>query len=271
VTAFGDDAAFTHRAGLGDGAWVVDMAGAPTVVASLTSGPAAEAARVAGMLGVGPRVVRAGEGWIATEHLTAAHLTPLELRRPSVCRQAVELLARWHDTPMSRFELALPLADLPASLRAYVGAVDGSAADLPASLRDAVASAEQALAQLSRPALLVPCHLDVMANLVQTPSGLRLLDFDFAAVATPAQELGQLIWEGELDRRGAVELLGRYGSATRGEAPQVAETATWCVATGVTWTVWAGCQPGSTMARCARRHWERVRSHWAWSEVAACG
>ena len=62
----------------------------------------------------------------------------------------------------------------------------------------------------------MPSHLDVMANVLSTDRGLRLIDFEYARSAPPARELGQLIWEGELDRRGADRLVSSYQPGAAG-------------------------------------------------------
>jgi len=109
----------------------------------------------------------------------------------------------------------------------------------------------------------VPSHLDVMANVLSTDRGLRLIDFEYARSAPPARELGQLIWEGELDRRGADRLVSSYQPDAPAGAPDVAAAATWCALSAVTWTVWALARPGDDMQRYARRSWERLAGHWA--------
>ena len=89
------------------------------------------------------------------------------------------------------------------------------------------------------PATRVPAHLDVVANLLATPRGLRLIDFEYAAAADPARELGQVVWEAELDRRGLERLMVQAYGADAGVAEEA--TRDWAWIAGVTWTLWAHC------------------------------
>jgi aminoglycoside phosphotransferase (APT) family kinase protein len=190
---------------------------------------------------------------MAVEYLVGAHLSVLELSRPQVLADLGRLLRRWHDS-----DVALPEASLMAARASYLAAVpDGR---LPAGLVSAAADADAVEAELTRGSLRHgPAHLDVVANLVVTDSGLRLIDFEYAASADPARELGQVVWEAELDRTAARRLVQAYAPGGG-----VADTATdsWAWVTGVTWTIWAFADAGG-LQRYALRSWERLQSHWS--------
>jgi thiamine kinase-like enzyme len=107
----------------------------------------------------------------------------------------------------------------------------------------------------------LPAHLDVAANVLATPRGLRLIDFEYAAAADPARELGQVVWEAELDRPGLERLVHAYGPDT---GVAVEATAAWAWVTGVTWTLWATARRADpAFERYARRSWERLLHHWS--------
>ena len=265
----GDDPEVVHHPGLGRGAWVVRASDGRSAVATESSPVASALARAAGDRSVGPAVLATVDGWLLAEHLDGPPMTALELRRPVVLREVAALLAVWHSTPLAALQVAAPVADLAASLRRYRQV----AVDVDPSVHPDVAWAEAALGRLrSVDAVPVLCHLDVAANLIATPSGVRLIDFDFAAVASPEQELGQLIWEAELDHAASERLVAFYVEARPvAEGVSVAAAATWCVAVGVAWTLWATAVGGPTMRRYARRSRERLASHWARSWSSDCG
>jgi thiamine kinase-like enzyme len=107
---------------------------------------------------------------------------------------------------------------------------------------------------------MVPAHLDVAANLLMTSAGLRLIDFEYAAAADPARELGQVIWEAEIDGEGARYLVDAYGRD--GDVTYEGAVA-WSWVAGVTWTAWALSHDDSVvMRRYGLRSWERLQSYW---------
>jgi hypothetical protein len=240
--------------GWNNGAWLLRRPDGVDVVATQATDAVVNAAMAAGKASVAPRVLAAVDGWIVCERLRGPHLRSLEMSRPPLLKDLATTLARWHAVTV-----ALPDASMLDSLRGYADEASGS---LDADVTRAVAWADDALTELTRDVShKVACHLDVAANVIATPQGLRLIDFDFAAMADPAQELGQLIWEAELDERGSAWLVDAYELASNAA---VADWATWCLATGVTWTVWALSPRRPAMPRYARRSWERLRTHWAW-------
>ncbi|MEO8107520.1 MAG: phosphotransferase [Actinomycetes bacterium] len=248
------DANWTPLAGLGRGSWLVRRAEGPELVVRQASEAEEQAARAAADVAVGPVVVAGAECWIATEYLPGGHVTPLELSRPDRLDELAGLLRRLHSC-----DLLLPLSTLADSRDAYVSAI--GAEQLPDGLRGAAREADRIEESLdSESSLCVPAHLDVVANLLATPVGLRLIDFEYAAGADPARELGQVIWEAELAREGAQRLVGAYGTdvgVTEGRA------VAWAWVTGVTWTAWAlTFDDNLVMIRYGRRSWERLRDYW---------
>ncbi len=260
LMAFGAAVAEQMR-GWNTGAWVLTGRDGEDVVATKASPAAVDAALAAADVSVGPRVLEVLDGWLVCERLYGSHLTPLELHRPPVLEDLATVFARLHSTPV-----ALPEASMLDSLRQYVEEVGSS---IDAGVARAVAWADDVLTELTaHTRRRVFCHLDVAANVIATPHGLRIIDFDFAALADPAQELGQVLWEAEIDQQGAAQLIDGYARTT---GVDVADWATWCLAAGVTWTVWAMSPRRGEMTRYARRSWERLASHWAWGDGGPCG
>jgi thiamine kinase len=248
------DAAWSPLAGLGGGSWLVQRPDGADLVVRQTSEVAERATRAAADAAVGPAVLAGAGGWMATEYLPGANVTGLELSRPPILDALAALLRRLHTCDVN-----LPAATLSDARREYVARV--APERLPDGLHTAVGEADRMERSLaSSSSLLVPAHLDVAANLLLTPSGLRLIDFEYAAAAHPARELGQVIWEAEIDRAGAQRLVGAYGCETV-VTHEMAQA--WAWVTGVTWTAWAlAFHDNSVMERYGRRSWERLRGYW---------
>lgn len=250
-----DSATWSKLPSLTGGAWLLSRSGRPDLVVRPASDVEVTAARAAELSRVGAPVVAVRQGWMAVEYLLGEHVSVAELGRPQLLSDLGRLLRRWHDS-----DVALPESPLMTARASYVAAVPDRR--LPPGLAAAVADADAMEVELARARRRQrPAHLDVVANLIVTDAGLRLIDFEYAASADPARELGQVVWEAELDRAAAGRLVQAY-DPTGG----VAETATepWAWVTGVTWTVWAYAHADQwNLQRYARRSWERLRSHWA--------
>ncbi|MCZ3389375.1 MAG: phosphotransferase [Actinomycetia bacterium] len=245
---------WSRLAGLTGGAWLMSPVHGPALVVCEASDCDVQAAGAAAVAGVGPTVIAAPEGWLVVEHLQGQHVSAVELSRPTVLDELADLLRRWHQS-----DVTLTEAPLGPARVAYLAGIAPDA--LPTALKVDAARADACETELEKASGgHVPAHLDVVANLLATPRGLRLIDFEYAAAADPARELGQVAWEAELDPRGLQRLVRAYG-ADAGVA--VEATASWAWVTGVTWTLWAMARKGDPVfERYARRSWERVQRHW---------
>lgn len=200
-------------------------------------------------------VMAAAEGWLAVEYLPGRPVSTLELGRPPALDALASLLRRLHGS-----DVMLPEAPLAPMRAAYLAAVP--AGRLPAGLLAHAEQADVLESELGRAwPRRVPAHLDVVANLVRTRGGMRLIDFEYAAATDPARELGQVVWEAELDRCGLRRLVRAY-DAGAGVAEEA--TASWAQIAGVTWTLWAlTAQDSPGLLQYARRSWERLQSYGA--------
>jgi thiamine kinase len=250
----GGGAEWSHLSGLGAGAWLVRRPEGADVVVRQASETEERAARAAAEVAVGPIVLASAEGWLASEYLDGVRVTALELSRPVWLAELAALLRRLHSCDVALAEA--PMADARRAYAANLGA-----GELTDPLRVAIDDADRLERELSGTApSLVPAHLDVVANLLMTSGGLRLIDFEFAAAADPARELGQLIWEAEVDGAGARLLVDAYGSDGVGGYERAVA---WSWVAGVTWTAWALSHGDSiVMRRYGLRSWERLQSHW---------
>lgn len=243
--------------GLTSGAWRATAAGG-TAFAVRRAEPLEEAASAcAAAMRVGPEVRAAVGGWLVTELLDGTHVGVLELSRPPVIEEVAALLHRWH-----RASLELPARSLVEARETYRRqALDADPA-LVRALAPMIADADRRERELlRRPAAAVTGHLDVTANLLRTPQGLRLIDFEFAASTDPNRELGQLVWEAELSARSANRLVDAYWRPVDVGPRHHADVADWTFVVGVTWTLWGAGQSGLRL--WTRRSAERLRGHWA--------
>jgi hypothetical protein len=178
-----------------------------------------------------------------------------------VLDDVAHLLYRWHRAPLEAPVRPLHVARATYRERAVIanpGAVR--------ALEPWDASAGRREAQLlGRPAGQVTGHLDVAANLLRTPHGLRLIDFEYVASADPNRELGQLVWEAELTEASARRLTEAYWRPVGDGARHLPDVAAWAFVTGVTWTLWGAGDPG--LALWTRRSAERLQRHWTRAAV----
>lgn len=244
--------------GLTTGAWRATAADGTAWVLRRTEPQEVAATEYAASMRVGPAVRAAVGGWLVTELLSGTHVGVLELSRPPVIEEVAALLYRWHRAPL---ELQTrPLAEAREMYRRQAVHVDAA---LVRTLAPLIADADRREKELlRRPASVVTGHLDVTANLLRTPQGLRLIDFEFAASTDPNRELGQLVWEAELSARSANRLVDAYWRpvAAMGSRHRT-DVAAWTFVVGVTWTLWGAAQAG--LGLWTRRSAERLRGHWA--------
>lgn len=157
-------------------------------------------------IGAEPAGFDEATGIVATRWIedSAPLTTVLSRDDPALLDRAVMLLRRLHDSG----------AILPRTLDARA-VVASYRARLPtpnlqpiwtAAVDRAVDNALGAMA-----GELAPCHGDMTpANILLTPDGLRLIDWEYAVMADPAWDLGYLASEASLDDGGVARLVGEY-------------------------------------------------------------
>jgi thiamine kinase-like enzyme len=89
----------------------------------------------------------------------------------------------------------------------------------------------------------VPCNNDLLAeNFMLTPSGLRLIDYEYSGNNDPCFELGNICSESDLSLRQLEQLVGAYyGRPLR---HKVARARLWGLMSNYGWTLWASIQDG---------------------------
>jgi len=161
--------------------------------------------RIAASLGLAPPLVYGdGSGLLVTRFLDdASVLDPAGARNAAAIDAVAGLLAKLHKSQV-RFE---GRRDPFENLDSYLAEARDTELD---RLRKAAEPARLALAASAE--ALAPCHIDpAPANLLRTSEGLRLIDWEYSAMAEPSWDLADFAAEADLDADQAARLLERYG------------------------------------------------------------
>jgi thiamine kinase-like enzyme len=103
-----------------------------------------------------------------------------------------------------------------------------------AAIRDVFAAREEAT---------VPCNNDLLAeNFMLTPSGLRLIDYEYSGNNDACFELGNIWSESDLSPPQLEQLVGAYYGRTLRH--KVARARLWGLLSKYGWTLWASIQDG---------------------------
>jgi thiamine kinase-like enzyme len=186
--------------------------------------------------GMGPPVVaRLPEGVLVTRFLEGGRLTPEDLRRGDRLAELAALLRRLHHR--CRFRGGI---DMFRRQRAYRAAALARGCELP----EGYCGYERHLRRIhdafaSHPVGLVACHNDLVAeNLIDTPAGLRLIDYEYAGNNDPFADLGDAWSESHLWLDQLEELVGYYQDGDP-EPALVARARLWALVSKYGWTLWA--------------------------------
>ena len=166
--------------------------------------------------------------------LTGRTLTPEDLRRGDRLAEVAALLRRLHDGCRFRGNF-----DMFRRQRDYQAAALGRGFALPEGyLRHgrAVRRIERAFAAHPMPS--VACHNDLVAeNFIDTPAGLRLIDYDYAGNNDPCSDLGDAWSESHLSLEQLDQLVGHYYGEP--DPALVARARLWALMSKYGWTLWA--------------------------------
>ena len=193
------------RAVLGGRDYVVRLPGKDTDLLGIDRAAERLAARQAAGLGIAPELVWADDDCSVTVFaVEATAIDPDRLRAdPAPFGRA---LRAFHDCG-----LTLPTQFwIPALLDEYAGLLDARGATPPAAFeraRELVARIAQAL-PLNEPA---PCHNDLLpGNLLATPGGVLLVDWEYAGMGHRLFDLANLAVNNAFDDAAEVRLLEAY-------------------------------------------------------------
>ncbi|MGB0097946.1 MAG: choline/ethanolamine kinase family protein [Solirubrobacteraceae bacterium] len=178
--------------------------------------------------------------WLAAERvlimrfLPGRTLSPEDLRRDDRLAEVAALLRRLHCGCRFRGDF-----DMFRRQRDYQAAVLERGFALPDGYlryeRD-VRRIEQAFA--AHPVTPVACHNDLVAeNFIDTPSGLRLIDYDYSGNNDPYSDLGDAWSESHLSLAQLEQLVGHYYGEP--DPALVARVRLWALMSKYGWTLWA--------------------------------
>lgn len=197
-----------------DEEYVLRIGGKDTSLLGIDRDHEHEASRVAAELGVAPQVVRfiEPEGYLVTRFVRGTPVPVEELRRPERLRELAHALRRVHDGPAigARF-------DSFRVVESYCATALAHGVPVP----DAYDEAKQVAHRIEawrKGEPLHTCHNDLLnANLIATPHGLVIVDWEYAGMGDRFFDLANVSANHELDEDEARELLRAYFGEVRRE------------------------------------------------------
>jgi thiamine kinase-like enzyme len=173
------------------------------------------------------------------EWLDGTTLSAEELRRGAVLDQVAAACRRLHGARRFRDDF-----DMFEIQPRYLEIVRGRGFRLPERYEEFerhVAAIREAFAV--RDEGTVPCNNDLLAeNFMLTPSGMRLIDYEYSGNNDPCFELGNIWSESNLSLAQLEELVGNYYG--RPARHKVARARLWGLMSKYGWTLWASIQDG---------------------------
>ncbi|MDP8978945.1 MAG: phosphotransferase family protein, partial [Actinomycetota bacterium] len=222
-------------------------------------------ARVAAAAGVNAEVLffDPEDGTMLTRYIEGVRLDPAALRRdPGSPARVGRLLRRVHGIPAgfrSHF-------DVFARMRRYAGVLRGLGGAPPAGFDEVGAELAAARAALlAVPVPPAPCHNDPWPrNLLDTATGLCLVDWEYSGSNDPAWDLADVSAEAELDGDQEAVLLEAYCG---GPAPRAlrGRVGLYRAVGHALWAVWgalqdAGGNPAGDFSSYARERMARAQA-----------
>ena len=214
-------------------AYVVRVAGRGTELLGIDREVEHEAARIAAAAGVGPEVAGYVDGCLVTRFVDG-EIVPLErMRDPDTVRRVGEALACVHAAGTVRGTF-----DSFRVVEAYRETALERGGTIPATYDDAHAIAIRIEATRDGAARRL-CHNDLLnANFIDSPDGIRIVDWEYAGMGDPFFDLANFAVNHELGDDGVRALLEAYaGEATEEDERAVClmrfmsdfREAMWCV------------------------------------------
>ena len=192
--------------------------------------------RAASAAGVGAPFV----AWLRAERvlvmrfLTGRTLTSEDLRRGDRLAEVAALLRRLHGG--CRFHGHFDMFRRQRDYQAAVLARGWALPDGYLRYQRQVRRIERAFA--AHPMTPVACHNDLVAeNLIDTPAGLRLIDYDYSGNNDPCSDLGDAWSESHLSVEQLEQLVGHYFGEP--DPALVARARLWALMSKYGWTLWA--------------------------------
>jgi thiamine kinase-like enzyme len=174
------------------------------------------------------------EGALIMRFLAGRTLTPADLRRGDRLADLAALLRRLHGGCRFRGNF-----DMFRRQRDYQAAALARGFALP----DGYLRYERHVRRIERafaahPVAPVACHNDVVAeNLIDTPAGMRLIDYDYSGNNDPCSDIGDAWAESHLSLEQLEQLVGHYFGEP--DPALVARARLWALMSKYGWTLWA--------------------------------
>jgi thiamine kinase-like enzyme len=192
---------------------VVRLPGKDTDLLEIDRAAEKAAGELAAAAGIGPVVVAMLDDppCLVTEFVVGEAMSGEQLREPGALAEAAAAMRTLHAR-----EERLPIEFSSFRIvETYAARMAGRGAEVPSSYEWAMAAAHRIEAGLVGPEHEpVPCHNDLLpANFIDSPRGMRLIDWEYAGMGDRYFDLGNFAVNNELDERQEAELLAAYFEA----------------------------------------------------------
>ena len=146
--------------------------------------------QAAALAGLGPELVEflPEHGALLRRFVPGRVLSPDDIRQPSVLERLVPALRRYHEGPpgAGRF-------DVFSTIRSYHAQAMACGIVFPNSMGDALEALVRLEVQRPGNDAPCPCHNDLLAaNVIDSPNGLRVIDWEYAGMGDRFFDLGNL-------------------------------------------------------------------------------
>jgi thiamine kinase len=157
---------------------------------------------------IAPAIIHASDRWLITEYVTGRLWMEPDFARPECLGRLGDSLRRLHELPVPEYGRF----DLLGALSAYAERIGSDGGSVSVYLENAAAAWHLSGAE-ERPLAIL--HHDLHAsNLIDTPSGLVLIDWECAAVSDPLLDVACILSYHESARPYASLLLQHVGLET---------------------------------------------------------
>ncbi|GII58647.1 hypothetical protein Pth03_70360 [Planotetraspora thailandica] len=181
--------------------------------------------------GVGAQVLHVMPNAVLLEYLDGVTLDAPAVREPATIEQIAAACRRLHSGPafVNDFSIFRKLAQLLALCRTHDLTLPEGYLDVLPAARDIEAALD------AHPLPAVPCHNDLLAeNLIATPAGIRIVDYQLSGNNDPCFELGDIAAESDFDPDHVVRLTRAYF----GSDDLVPRVRLNLIMSNLTWALW---------------------------------
>lgn len=154
-----------------------------------------------------PAVIYCSNEFLVTEYLQGRHWTKDEVSNSARSVRLAALIKAIHALPRTQYVL-----DIVDRCNHYWAAIETLAVEVPRDLSHLRSRLERKISSWQLPAeQLRPCHNDlVLDNIIDTAEGLKLIDWEYAAMGDPYFDLAVLIEYSNLSASASRALVANY-------------------------------------------------------------